>query len=226
MLERLEQLIGRENVDKIRSKKVAVIGLGGVGGYVVENLVRNGIEHIVLIDHDTVDISNKNRQLIALDSTLGMKKVDAWRNRIEDIHSTCQVTTLDCFLTADNIDILDQYNLDYIVDACDTITTKKALIKKSLELGVGFISCMGTGKRLDPSKLEIMDIRKTNYDPIAKHLRKFVRDEKITQKIMVVSSHEAPLSTVGRTVASTSFVPSSAGILIASYIIRQIIEND
>ena len=226
VLERLEQLISKENVDKIRTKKVAVVGLGGVGGYVVEALVRSGVEHIVLIDHDTVDITNKNRQLIALDSTLGMKKVEAWQKRIEDIHSICHVTTLDCFLTADNIDILDQYDLDYIVDTCDTIATKKALIMKSLALNIGFISCMGTGKRLDPSKLSIMDIRKTSYDPIAKHLRKFIRDEKITKKIMVVSSQEVPLSTPGRTVASASFVPASAGILIASYIIRQIIEND
>ena len=121
---------------------------------------------------------------------------------------------------------MDQYDLDYIVDTCDTIATKKALIMKSLALNIGFISCMGTGKRLDPSKLSITDIRKTSYDPIAKHLRKFIRDEKITKKIMVVSSQEVPLSTPGRTVASASFVPASAGILIASYIIRQIIEND
>lgn len=226
MLERLEQLIGTENVEKIKNKRIAVVGVGGVGGYALEALARSGVGTLVIIDHDVVDITNKNRQLIALDSTLGMKKVEAWYQRIKDINCACEVIPIDTFLTEENIDNLDQYKLDYIVDTCDTISTKKALIKKSISQNIPLISCMGTGNKMDPAQLEITDIRKTSYDPIAKILRKFLREENITQKIMAVSSKEPPIKTDKPTIASTSFVPSSAGLLIASCIIRQIIKKD
>ena len=133
MFDRLDALIGIENRTKLFNKTVVVIGVGGVGGYAVESLVRSGIGHVVLIDHDTIDISNKNRQLIALNTTIGMKKVDAFKKRILDINDECQVDIHDVFLTQDNINLLDLYKIDYLIDACDTISTKKAIIDKCIK---------------------------------------------------------------------------------------------
>lgn len=226
MFDRLDALIGIENRTKLFNKTVVVIGVGGVGGYAVESLVRSGIGHVVLIDHDTIDISNKNRQLIALNTTIGMKKVDAFKKRILDINDECQVDIHDVFLTQDNINLLDLYKIDYLIDACDTISTKKAIIDKCIKEKIPFISSMGTGKRLDPSKLEITDLRKTNYDPLARILRKYIKEERINDKITVLCSTEPPLSTGKEAVGSNSFVPSSAGLLITSYIIRSFLNED
>ena len=222
MLDRLELLIGTENVEKLRKMTVMIVGVGGVGGYVVEALARSGVGHFILVDYDRVDVTNKNRQLIALDSTIGMKKVEAWGNRILDINKDCKVTKLDCFLNEENFQILENLSIDYLIDACDTVKTKKLLIQKCIHDNIPFISSMGTGNKLDPSQLEIIDIRKTSYDPLAKIIRKFVKDEKIQGKVMVLSSREVPISTGSNTIASNSFVPSSAGLLIASYVVRQV----
>ena len=226
MFERLEKIIGKENLLKIKNTSVMVVGVGGVGGYVVESLVRSGIENIIIVDHDIVDVTNKNRQIIALDSTIGKKKVDVLKSRILDINPNTKVTALDTFLDNTNIDaIITKYNPDYVVDACDTIMTKKGLISACLKHHIFILSSMGTGNKLDPSKLQISDIRKTSYDPLAKILRKWVNDEKIKDKIMVLWSNEKPIKTHDRTPGSTSFVPSSAGLLITSYIIRNIIKT-
>lgn len=224
MFSRLEKIIGNDNLNKIKNTTVLVVGVGGVGGYVVEGLARSGIENIILIDHDTVDITNKNRQIIALDSTAGKNKVDVFKDRLLDINSNINVTCLKIFLDSTNVEeIILKYKPDYVVDACDTITTKKALISTCLNMNIFIISSMGTGNKLDPSLLQITDIRKTNYDPLARILRKWVKDEKIKDKIMVLWSSEKPIKTHDRTPGSTSFVPSSAGLLIASYIVRDII---
>lgn len=224
MLERFEKLIATSNLEKIKNTTVMVIGIGGVGGYTVEGLVRSGIENIILVDYDIIDITNKNRQIIALDSTIGMKKVEVMKKRILDINKECNVTSLDIFLNSENTkDVILKYHPDYLVDACDTITTKKEIIITCLENKINFISSMGTGNKLDPSRLKISDIRKTSYDPLAKIIRKWVNDQKIKEKIPVVWSDERPILTHDRIPGSTSFVPSTAGLMIAGYVIRKII---
>ena len=224
MFERLEKIVSKDNLDKIKNTTVLVVGIGGVGGYVVESLVRSGIGNIIIIDKDKVDITNKNRQIIALDSTINKDKVDVMKERIYDINRECNVVTENIFLNLDNTyEIINKYRPDYVVDACDTITTKKEIIRVCNLLGIELISCMGTGNRLDPSKLEIMDLRKTSYDPIAKILRKYIKDEKINKKINVLCSKEESIKTGDRTPGSTAFVPSSAGLLIASFIFRKVI---
>ena len=225
MFERFDLLIGKEKRINLSTKTIVIVGIGGVGGYVVESLARCGIGHLVLIDFDVVDITNKNRQLVALDSTIGMKKVDVLKKRILDINSNCQVDTLDIYLNKDNIeDILNKYDIDYLVDACDAIKTKQAIIDKCLKDNIPFVCSLGTGKRLDPSMLEITDLRKTEYDPLARLLRKYVKDNNIKAKITVLYSREHPLKIQSNKVASCSFVPSSAGLLITSYVIKDIIK--
>lgn len=218
---RLEKLIGSDNLNNINAKSVLILGVGGVGGYVAEALARSNIGQLILVDGDIVDISNINRQIIALTSTVGKKKVDVLEARIKDINSDCKIIKIDKFIDKDNINILFNYKIDFLVDACDTVTTKKEIIVKCLDKNIEFISSMGTGNKLDPSKLEITDIRKTINDPLARIIRKFIKDEKINKKVMVLSSKELPIKTGERTPGSSSFVPSSAGLLIASYIIRK-----
>lgn len=223
---RLIKIIGNDNLEKIKDKTILVIGCGGVGGYVVESLIRSGIEKIIIVDHDVVDITNLNRQIIALESTIGMKKVDVLENRIKDINKNVNVIKIDKFVDKTNIDELFNSDIDYVVDACDTISTKLLLIEKSIENGIKFISCMGTGNRLDPTKLEIIDLRKTKNDPLAKVMRKLVKDHNITSKIPVLCSRELPIKVLDRTPGSSSFVPASAGLIISSYIVKEIINEE
>ena len=223
---RLEMLIGSDNLKLLNTKSVLILGVGGVGGYVAEALARSNIGTLILVDYDIVDVTNINRQIIALESTIGKKKVDVLEERIKDINSGCKIIKIDKFIDLNNLEDLFKYNIDFFVDACDTVTTKKEVIKKCLDKDIDFISSMGTGNKLDPSKLEIIDIRKTINDPLARILRKFIKDEKINKKVMVLSSKELPIKTGERTPGSTAFVPSSAGLLIASYIIRKFINNE
>lgn len=224
--DRFKKLISEDSFENISSKTVLVIGIGGVGGYVVEALVRSGIGKIIIVDGDVVDETNINRQIIALSSTVGQSKVDVFENRIKDINENCEVIKINKFIDASNIDILFDYEFDYLVDACDTVSTKLALIDKCILEKKRFISSMGTGNKLDPSMLEIVDVRKTVNDPLARIVRKHVKDKKINDKVLVLSSRELPIKTGDRTPGSTSFVPSSAGLLIASYIIRTFINED
>ena len=222
---RLEKVIGSDNFSLFTNKSVLVLGVGGVGGYVCEALARSGIGSLILVDYDVVDETNINRQIIALDSTIGLKKVDVLEKRIKEINSDCEIIKIDEFITLDNIDCLFKNKIDYFVDACDTMTVKKKIITECLRRGMPFISSMGTGNKLDPAKLEIVDIRKTQNDPLARVIRKFVKDEKINDKIMVLSSTEVPIKTGDRVPGSTVFVPASAGLLIASYVVRQFINK-
>ena len=227
MFERLEKIVSIDKLSKLDNVTCMIVGIGGVGGYVVEGLVRCGIKSFILIDSDKVDITNKNRQIIALDSTIGKKKVDVMKERVLDINKECSVITLDTFLDKSNtFSIIDKYRPDYVIDACDTVEAKKEIILACIKLNLNFISCMGTGNKFDPTKLKITDIRKTEYDPLAKIMRKWVKDEKIKGKIDVLVSSEAPVKTGDRTPGSTSFVPSSAGLLIASYIFDKLINDD
>ena len=223
--ERLSKVIGSPTVEYLHGKKVLVLGCGGVGGYVIEALARSNIGTLFLVDYDIVEETNLNRQIVALSSTIGKKKVDVLEERIKDISLGCNVIKICEFINEENIEQLFSYDFDFFVDACDSIGTKKAVIKECLKRNIPFLSSMGTGNRLDPSQLEIMDIRKTNYDPIARILRKFIKDEKIKEKVLVLSSHEIPMKNHERTPGSTSFVPPSAGLLIASYIVRYFIDE-
>lgn len=222
---RLEKLIGEDKLIDLSKKSVLILGVGGVGGYVAESLARSGIGTLILVDFDTIDESNINRQIIALDSTIGLKKVDVLEKRIKEINSDINVIKIDKFIDSENYVLLFDYDIDYFVDACDTVSTKKSVIKYCLDNNINFITSMGTGNKFDPSKLEIVDIRKTVNDPLARIIRKFVKDLKTNKKVMVCTSSELPIKTGDRTPGSTAFVPSSAGLLIGSYIVRQFLEK-
>ena len=222
-LSRLNKILSNDKIDAIRSKTVLIIGIGGVGGHALESIVRMGVNNIILVDNDVVDISNLNRQLISLNSNIGRKKVDVAKERILDINKDCNVITIDKFITHDNILELFNYNIDYIIDACDTVSTKILLIKECLDRNIKIISSMGTGNKFHPEMLEITELKKTSYDPLAKVLRNKFKNEK--RKIWVVSSKEKGISIKDRTPGSTSLVPSTAGILCASYVINDILEE-
>ena len=222
---RFEKLIGHSNLNDLSNKSVLIIGCGGVGGYCIEALARSNIGTLILVDYDVVDVSNINRQIIATDETIGQKKVILLKKRIETINSNCHVITIDKFIDESNLEELFTNKIDYFIDACDTISTKKAIIQKCLSRKIPFITCLGTGNRLNPSKLEISTLEKTSYDPIARILRKFVRDSNIKDKITVLASTEKPIKTNDRTPGSTAFVPSSAGLLIASYVVQSFLKK-
>ncbi len=226
MFNRIDSLIGMDKRKNIQKKTVLVIGLGGVGSFAVESLIRNGIENIIIVDYDIVDKTNLNRQLIALNSTIGRKKVDVLENRIKDINNESNVIKIDKLIDKNNYLELFNYKFDYLIDACDTIETKKLLIKECLNKKIKFISCMGTARKLDPTKLDIMEINKTSYDKIAKILRKWTKEEKIKGKIMVVSSNEEIKKCSDSNLGSMMFVPSVAGILCSKYVIDDIIKKD
>ena len=223
MFERVEALIGSDNLEKIKKKTVLVLGVGGVGGYVVESLVRCGISNIIIVDHDIVDETNLNRQIIALNSTIGKKKVDVMEESIKNINKEGNVIKYDLFFDSNTKDEILNNKIDFIVDSCDSVNSKKLIIEEALKRKIDFISSMGTANKLDPTKLEITDIRKTVNDPLARIMRKFVKDSKIKDKVVVLSSTELPKKN-GTVLGSVSFVPSSAGLLITSYIINKIIK--
>jgi len=218
--ERLQKVIGFTNIELLAKKSVLILGCGGVGCYVAEALARSGIGQLIIVDYDVVEESNINRQIIALSSTIGKYKVDVLEERIKDINEDCKVIKVKCFIDNDNYLDLFQYKVDFFIDCCDTIIVKKLVMRECIKRNLAFISSMGTGNKMDPSKLEIVDLRKTVNDPLARILRKFIKDEKINKKIMVLSSFEVPVKTGDRTPGSTAFVPASAGLLIASYVVR------
>lgn len=222
---RLEKVIGKDKVDDLGQKCVLVIGCGGVGGYVCEALARSNIGRLIIVDFDVVDITNINRQIIALESTIGQKKVDVLEKRLKDINPNLDVVKIDSFIGVDNIEVLFKEKLDYLVDACDSIKTKLALIDECLKRKIPFVSSMGTGNKLDPTKLDVVDIRKTVNDPLARIIRKYIKDKKIKDKVMVLSSTEVPVKTGERTPGSTAFVPGAAGLILASFVVRNLIKE-
>ena len=223
MFERVISLVGNDNLEKIKKTTVLIVGLGGVGGYACEALTRCGIGNLILVDYDKIDESNLNRQIITNQNNIGAWKVDEAKERILNINPHANVIDKQVFLDDDNFNLLDEFNIDYIIDACDSVKTKKMLIDYALNKNIKLISSMGTANKLDPSKLVITDIRKTSYDPLAKILRKYVMDKKTNKKIMVVSSTEEPIRK--DVLASMIFVPATAGILCANYVIRDIIDK-
>ena len=222
--QRLELLIEKENLELLNKTTVLVIGIGGVGGYVVESLARTNIGKIILVDYDLVDTTNINRQIIALNSTVGAKKTDLFKDRIKDINPNCKVVVYDMFLNKDNINEVFTEKIDYVVDCCDTVSTKYEIIRKCLEKNIKIVSSMGTGNKIDVTKLEIVDIKNTINDPLARIIRKFVKEEFTNKKLTVLSSKELPKKIKSKTIASISFVPATAGLLIASFIIKDIIK--
>lgn len=223
MFERTIKLYGEEVFQKIQKAKVLLIGIGGVGTYALEALVRNGFTNITIVDYDTIDITNLNRQLITNTNNIGHSKVIEGILRAKSINPDILIDGQETKLTRDNIDVLLSVSYDYIIDACDTIDVKFALMEKSLHYPYKLISSMGTAKKIDPTKLTITTLDKTNNDPLARILRKKVKDAKINKKIPVVSSTEVPINI--DCLASSNLVPSVAGILLVSYIINDIIKS-
>ena len=242
-LNRTELLIGKDNVEKLKNSNVVVFGLGGVGSYVVEGLVRAGIGNICIVDKDVVDITNINRQIIADTTTIGKAKVDVEEERIRKINPAANILKFKEFVNADNIDTImtkasrmsnvdkiinvaksNDINpkIDYVVDAIDTVSSKLDIIKYCYSNKIPLISSMGTGNKLDASKFEIADINKTSVCPLAKVIRKELRKLEI-RHLKVLYSKEAPKKIEGQTTASISFVPSVAGLLIAGTVINELI---
>ncbi len=228
---RTQMLIGEEAVNKLRGCRVAVFGVGGVGGYVCEALARAGVGAIDIFDNDTVSQSNINRQIIALTSTVGQLKTEAMRKRILDINPEAKVEAYNVFVLPENIGEIDFACYDYIVDAIDTVSGKLAIIEKAYSLGVPVISSMGTGNKLDPTKFEIADINKTSVCPLARVIRYELR-KKGVKKLKVLYSKEEPHKPVcaandegARPVpGSISFVPSVAGLIIGGEVIKDLIK--
>ena len=218
MFERVELLL-EEKINKLKDKTILVLGVGGVGSYTVETLIRNPIKKIIIIDADVVDITNLNRQLFTYQNNIGLKKVDELEKRIKSINPYIEIKKIDKFIDENNINLLFEEKVDYIVDACDSLKTKECLIKECLKRKIKFISSMGTAKKLDPTKLKITELSKTSYDPIAKKLRKTFKNN----KVIVICSTEKPKEI--KKLGSISFVPSVAGILITSYIINDILKG-
>lgn len=226
MFSRLIQLIGKEKVKNLQSKTVLVFGLGGVGGNAVEALARSAFGTIILVDKDTFEPSNINRQLGSLHSTLGRSKVDTFKERILDINPNANVITYNMFYNFETKDKIWSHHIDYVIDAIDTMTFKIDIIKECIVRNIVQISVMGTGNKFHPEKLEIIPLSKTEYDPIARVLRNKLKKQYNMNKIMVVASKERPLKVDSTKLSpsSNAFVPNTAGLLAASYIFNKAIE--
>lgn len=224
-LNRTEALIGKENIFKLQNANIIVFGLGGVGSYVVEGLVRAGVQNICIVDKDVVDITNINRQLIATNQTVGKDKVDAEEERILQINPHAKVIKIKEFVNDSNIQkIMETYShIDYVIDAIDTVTSKLDIIKYCSYNNINVISSMGTGNKLDASKFEITDIFKTSVCPLAKVMRKELKKLNINS-LTVLYSEEEPIKTDLKVPASISFVPSVAGLLIAEKVVKDLIK--
>ena len=232
IFKRTELLLGENAVKKLSNCRVAVFGIGGVGGYTAEALARSGVGKLDLIDNDTVSESNINRQIIALHSTVGRAKVDVMKERILDINPDAEVRAYDTFFMPETEGEFDFTLYDYVVDAIDTVTGKIALAVKADKAGTPIISSMGAGNKLDPTAFEVADIYKTSVCPLARVMRRELKQRGI-KKLKVVYSKEAPLSPVSddeneqhrkQTPGSTAFVPSVAGLIIAGEVIKDLIK--
>ena len=229
-LERTELLIGKEKIEKLKSSHVAVFGLGGVGSYAVEGLARVGVGALTLIDCDVFSETNLNRQLFATADTLGLKKTQAAKDRIRAIAPDCAVTAIDLFYTPENASCVDLSQFDYIIDAIDTVTSKIDLICRAKQAGVPIISSMGTGNKLDPTKLAVTDLYKTQGCPLARVLRRELKRRGIPD-LKVVYSEEEPKKTVvpddttaRHAPGSIVFVPACAGLILASEAVKDLTE--
>ena len=220
---RTELLIGKQGIKKLQNSKVAIFGLGGVGSYVVEGLSRAGVGNFILVDNDKINPSNINRQIIATTKTVGKPKVIVEKERILEINPEANIEIIEEFFTKDSKEIFDN-TFSYIIDAIDTISSKIELIVRANKLNIPIISCMGTGNKLDPTKFEITDIYKTTVCPLAKVMRKELRNRGI-EKLKVLYSKEEPIKLNNtNTISSISFVPSVAGLIISGEVIKDILQ--
>ena len=227
-LSREIKLIGQENFEKLKNSKVILFGVGGVGGYVLESLSRSGIENITIVDFDTVSESNLNRQIIALQTTIGKYKVDVAKERVKNINPNCNVVAIKEKLTKENIDRFNFSCYDFVIDAIDMVTSKLLIIEKAKKENVEVISCMGTGNKLDATQLRICDISKTNYCPLGKVMRKELKNRGIYH-LNVVFSTEQPKRFDEKvrkvTPASIAYVPAVAGLYISQFVINKLMEK-
>lgn len=223
MFDRLIKLIGEDKLKEIDSKRILLIGVGGVGSSALEALVRNGFNHITVVDYDTVDITNLNRQLITNSSNIGNLKVNEAYKRAKLIRPDINISTQNIKITSDNLLTLIDSGYDYIIDACDDINVKYELIYYSMKMDYKLIESMGTAKKIDPSKLSITTLDKTYNDPLARKLRYMVRKNHINTKVKVVSSSEIPKKINDK--GTCSLVPNYAGILLVSYILNDILNK-
>ena len=227
MLSRVQLLIGADKTEKIQNASIAIFGLGGVGSYVAESLARSGVGRLLLVDADVVMPSNINRQLPALQSTIGIRKTEIMQARIADINPDCQVEIIYAFYRPGDFETFISQHVDYIVDAIDSVPSKVDLMVNAYQHNIPIFSSMGTGNKLDPTKLSLVDISKTHTCPLAKKIRSQLKTAGITRGISVVYSTESPLKNPDNkenTIASMVFVPASAGLLLASSVIRDIIK--
>ena len=222
-LDRFEKLVGESNVSRIRRLNILIVGLGGVGGYAFETLVRCGIENFTIIDGDKIDETNLNRQIITNLSNIGELKVSEAKKRAFSINSDVVIHDMCMFLNDSNFSMVDFSMFDYVVDACDDVNAKQLIINKCLENNVKIISSMGTARKMDASKIYITTLDKTSYDPLARSMRKKI-DKSKQKNVVVVSSKEEPIDTLG--LGSSSFVPATAGIFITNYIINDFLLFD
>ncbi|USK58919.1 tRNA threonylcarbamoyladenosine dehydratase [Peribacillus asahii] len=239
---RNELALGQEGLNLLKNSTVAVLGIGGVGSFAAEALARSGVGRLVLVDKDDVDITNVNRQIHALLSTVGQQKVELMRDRVKEINPECEVIALKMFYTEETYEQFFSYGLDYVIDASDTIIYKIHLMKECLKRNIKMISSMGAANKMDPTRFQIADISKTHTDPLAKVIRTKLRKEGITKGIPVVFSDESPIviredvrKVVGNDEAkirkakmppsSNAFVPSVAGLIAASWVVRDIVRD-
>ena len=223
MFDRIISLIGNEEFNKLQNRKVLIVGLGGVGGYALETLVRSGILNIDILDYDKIDITNLNRQIITTQNNINKLKTEEAKKRALEINPNININHINLFLDNENTNEILSNNYDYIIDACDTVNTKLEIIKYCTKNNIKLISCMGTAKKMDPTKLSITTLDKTNYDPLAKVIRKKVKELRINKKIYVVSSTEQIIDCVS--LGTFMMVPATAGILCAKYVIDDILRR-
>ncbi len=241
---RTELAFGPEGIEVMKNSTVAVLGIGGVGGIAVEALARTGVGRIILIDKDVVDITNINRQIHALTSTVGQKKADLMVERVKLINPECEAIALNMFYTEETYEELFKYDLDYVVDASDTIIYKIHLIKQCLDRGIPIISSMGAANKMDPTRFQVADISKTHMDPIARVVRTKLRKEGIRKGVKVVFSTEEPMKPrvdvtqkivpenapeirkAKQPPASNAFVPPVAGLIMVSVVVRELLEKN
>lgn len=221
MFKRLELLIGKDNINKLSTKKVLIVGIGGVGGIVLEALVRSSINNITIIDNDFFEVSNLNRQILCDINSIDISKVDYAKKRMLSINKDCVISNKNIYLDKSNINELESY--DYIIDTCDSIDTKLELYKYASINNVKIISSMGMGNRVDINKISITRLDRTLNDPVAKKLRYLCKIEGINAKIPVVSSTELPV--ISKNIGSLFTITNQAGLLIADYVIKDIINN-
>ena len=239
---RNELAIGKEGVELLKNSTVAVLGIGGVGSFATEALARSGVGRLILVDKDDIDITNINRQLHALLSTVGKPKADLMKERIKDINPDCEVISLKMFYTDETYEEFFNYGIDYVIDASDTVIYKIHLMKECLKRNIPIISSMGAANKMDPTRFQIADISKTHTDPLAKVIRTKLRKEGIKKGVMVVFSDESPIviredirKEVGNDAAkirkaqmppsSNAFVPSVAGLIAASWVVQEILKD-